>query len=249
MEKLVFDSVVRGSLSKGEMKKMRASGQIPAILYGEEENIQLLLDLKKFKALLHKAGHNAIINMNISDGASNKSKTVLLKEFQRNPISREIIHADFYQLSMTKKIELSIPIVLTGEAPGVKEGGVLTHIIRELKVKCLPTAIPEKISVDISNLQMGGTIAVKELAVSDGIEILMQPSQIVANVVKPTILEEVVPGVTAETAAEPEVIGKGKKDLEEGEEGEEGKPAAGKKEAATAPAKAPVKEEKKPEKK
>jgi len=244
MEKLVFDSAVRGPLSKGEMKKMRASGQIPAVLYGDKENIQLLLDLKKFKALLHKAGRNAIINMNISDGSSRKSKTVLLKEFQRDPVSREIIHVDLFQLSMGKKIEVSIPIVLSGEAPGIKEGGVLTHIIRELKVKCLPTAIPDKISVDISNLQMGGAIAVKDLAISDDIEILMQSNQIVANVVKPTILEEVVPGVPAEAAAEPEVIGKGKKE-EEGEEGVEAKPAEGKKEAVAAP----VKEEKKPEKK
>jgi len=242
MEKLVFDSVVRGSLSKGELKKVRASGQIPAILYGEKETIQLLLDLKKFKALLHKAGHNAIINMNISDGTSNKTKTVLLKEYQRNPISREIIHVDLFQLSMTKKIELSIPIILVGEAPGVKEGGVLTHIIRELKVKCLPTAIPEKISLDISNLQMGGTIAVKDLQIAEGIDVLVQPSQIVVNIVKPTILEEVVPGAPGETAGEPEVIGKGKKD-EEGEEGE-AKPAEGKKEAA-----APAKEEKKSDKK
>jgi len=249
MEKLVFDSVVRGSLSKGEMKKMRASGQIPAVLYGEKENVQLLLDLKKFKAMLHKAGHNAIINMNISDGTSNKTKTVLLKEYQRNMVSREIIHADFYQLSMTKKIEISVPILLSGEVPGVKEGGVLTHIIRELKVKCLPEAIPEKITVDVSNLQMGGSIAVKDLKVGEGVDVLTQSNQIVVNVVKPTILEEVVPGTPTETAAEPEVIGKGKKELEEGEEGAEAKPAEGKKEAA-APAKAaPAKEDKKPEKK
>jgi large subunit ribosomal protein L25 len=168
---------------------------------------------------------------------------VLLKDIQKNVVTRATIHVDLFQLSMTKKIEISIPIVLSGDAPGVKEGGVLTLIIRELKVKCLPTEIPDNVTVDISSLQIGGTITVKDLQISKNVEVLVHPTEIVVNIVKPTILEEVVAGTPAETAAEPEVIGKGKKELEEGEEAA-GAAAEPKKEAA-----APKKDEKKPEKK
>ncbi|OGS43513.1 MAG: hypothetical protein A2539_02615 [Elusimicrobia bacterium RIFOXYD2_FULL_34_15] len=232
MEKIILDSEIRKQLTKGEMKKIRNSGKTPAVLYGEKENLNLLVDTSKFNSLLSKAGHNVIISLNFPDKTS---KTVLVKEIQKNVISRKISHIDFYQISMEKKIEVAVPIFLIGEAPGVKAGGVLAHIVRELKVKCLPTDIPEKITINIANLEIGHSISVKDLTIPQNVEVLHQPDQIVVNIVSPTILEEIVPGATAETAAEPEVISKGKKE-EEGEEGAEGKPGEAKKEAA-APAK------------
>lgn len=244
-EKFTLDSEARKSaVSKGEMKKLRASGKIPAVVYGDKENVTLAVDAVKFKSLLGKAGHNVIVTLNMPDKSA---KTVLIKEVQKNVITRALSHIDFYQISMKKKIEISIPVVLIGDAPGVKSGGVLSHIVRELKVKCLPTDIPEKITVDISSLEIGHAVTVKDLAMPKNIEVLVQPDQIVVNIVSPTILEEVVPGTPAEAAAEPEVIGKGKKE-EEGEEGAETAPAAvgGKKEAAAPGAK---KEEKPKEEK
>jgi large subunit ribosomal protein L25 len=247
MEKITLDSQERKPASKGEMKKLRASGKIPAILYGDMANISLTVDVVKFTTLLKTAGRNVMISLNMPDKTS---KTVLIKDIQKNVISRELSHIDFYQVSMKKKIEISIPVMLIGEAPGVKSGGVLSHIVRELKVKCLPADIPEKITVDISALEIGNTVLVKDLVVPKNVEILIAPDQIVANIVSPTILEEVVPAVT-EAVAEPEVIGKGKK--EEVEEGMEAAPAAPAGRPAVAGAKtetAPVKkEEKKSEKK
>jgi len=248
MEKFVLDSEARKQITKGEMKKMRENGKIPAVLYGDKENVCLTIDSVKFGALLKKAGHSVIITMNMPDKSA---KTVLIKEIQKNVISRAISHIDFYQVSMKKKIEISIPVVLIGDAPGVKAGGVLSHIIRELKVKCLPTDIPEKVTVDISKLEVGNSVAVKDLSLPENIEVLVAPEQIVVNIVSPTILEEIVPGAVAEAGAEPEVIGKGKKE-EEGEEGAEAKPGEAKKEAAAAPGakkEEKPKEEKKPEKK
>ncbi|MFA5780404.1 MAG: 50S ribosomal protein L25 [Elusimicrobiota bacterium] len=244
MEKFTLDSQERKPASKGEMKKMRAKGLIPAILYGDMANMSLTVDAVKFKTLLKMAGHNVIITLNMPDKTS---KTVLIKDIQKNVISREFSHIDFYQISMKKKIEISIPVVLVGEAPGVKSGGVLSHIVRELKVKCLPADIPEKITVDISKLEIGNTVLVKDLDVPKNVEILIAPDQIVANIVSPTILEEVTPVAGAEAAAEPEVIGKGKK--EEVEEGAEAAPAAAAGRPAVAGAKkdaAPVKKEEKP---
>ena len=242
MEKFTLDSQERKPASKGEMKKLRASGKIPAILYGDMANMSLTVDAVKFTTLLKTAGRNVMISLNMPDKTS---KTVLIKDIQKNVISRELSHIDFYQISMKKKIEISIPVMLIGEAPGVKSGGVLSHIVRELKVKCLPADIPEKITIDISKLEIGNTVLVKDLPVSKNVEVLIAPDQIVVNIVSPTILEEVTPGaVVGEVAAEPEVISKGKK-IEEGEEGAEPTPVAGAKKEAS-----PVKkEEKKPEKK
>lgn len=247
MEKFTLDSQERKPASKGEMKKLRASGLIPAILYGDMINIPITVDAAKFATLLKKAGHNVIITLNMPDKTP---KTVLIKDIQKNVISRELSHIDFYQISMKKKIDISIPVVLVGEAPGVKSGGVLSHIVRELKVKCLPADIPEKITVDISKLEIGNTVLVKDLVVPKNVEVMVAPDQIVANIVSPTILEEVVPGVIgAEAVAEPEVIGKGKKEeVEEGAEVAPAAPAAGAKKEAT-PVSPVKKEEKKPEKK
>ncbi|MDD5686610.1 MAG: 50S ribosomal protein L25 [Elusimicrobia bacterium] len=250
MEKFTLDVESRSGITKGEMRKLRGSGKIPAVIYGEKENLSLTVDGGKFGFILSKAGHNAIIDLIFSDKTT---KTVLIKDIQKHVITRNMIHIDFYQVSMKKKTEVSVPVVLSGEAPGVKEGGVITLILRELKVKCLPTDIPEKITIEIGNLQIGNSVSVKDLVLPKNIEVLNQPDQIIVNVVSPTILEEVVPG-PAEALAEPEVIGKGKKELEEGEEEAEGKPAAkpaeaAKKEAAPAKKEEKPKEEKKPEKK
>ncbi|MFH0947856.1 MAG: 50S ribosomal protein L25 [Elusimicrobiota bacterium] len=243
MEKFTLDSEARELVSKGEMKKLRASGKIPAILYGDMASMSLTVDAAKFGTLLKRAGHNVIISLNIPDKTS---KTVLIKDIQKNIITRAISHIDFYQISMKKKIEISIPVVLEGSAPGVlRSGGVLSHIVRELKVKCLPLDIPEKIIVDISNLEIGNVVLVKDLVLSKDVEVLIAPDQIIVNIASPTILEEVTPSaVVGEAAAEPEVISKGKKELsEEGEEGEEAKPATVSKKEAAAPA--AKKEEKK----
>ncbi|MBI5573905.1 MAG: 50S ribosomal protein L25 [Elusimicrobia bacterium] len=243
MEKFTLDSQERKPVSKGEMKKLRAKGLIPAILYGDMANMSLTVDAVKFTTLLKRAGRNVMITLNMPDKTS---KTVLIKDIQKNVISRELSHIDFYSVSMKKKIDISIPVVLEGVAPGIKSGGVLSHIVRELKVKCLPADIPEKIMVDISKLEIGNTVLVKDLVVPKNVDILIAPDQIVVNIVSPTILEEVTPGaVVGEVAAEPEVIGKGKK-IEEGEEGEVVSPAApvagAKKESPTA---APIKKEEK----
>jgi len=146
MEKFTLDSQERKPASKSEMKKLRASGKIPAILYGDMANMSLTIDAVKFTTLLKMAGRNVMISLCMPDKTS---KTVLIKDIQKNVISRELSHIDFYSVSMKKKIDISIPVVLVGEAPGVKSGGVLSHIVRELKVKCLPADIPENITVDI----------------------------------------------------------------------------------------------------
>jgi large subunit ribosomal protein L25 len=158
------------------------------------------------------------------------SHPVLVKEIQRNPIARAILHVDLQRVSLKQKVEASVPVHVKGEAPGVKlGGGVLEHVLREVRVRCLPTEIPAALDADVSALQIGHGIRAKDLALPPGVELAVDAELIIINIVAPTILEEPTPSATpAAATAEPEVIKKGK--VEEGEEG--AAPAAGK----TAPA-------------
>ncbi len=169
-----------------------------------------------------------------------------MKAVQRDIISRKPIHVDFQQISMTKKLEVPVPIVVVGEPEGVRtKGGVLDIIVREVRVRCLPTAIPAAFRIDVTSLQIGQGVLVKDLEIPAGVEVLTAATQVVLNVTAPTILEE-APAVAAvgvaPTTAEPEVIKKGKKDEEEeaaagGAKAEAGKPGEKKPAAAPAPEK------------
>lgn len=220
--------------SKGTLSKLRLEGQIPAVVYGggkAPEN--LLLNLKVLSQLLKGHGFNVLMNLKLGDGA----EIVLLKDIQRDVLSHDVIHMDFQRISMTEKLEVNVPLIAAGEAPGVKVGGgILEHILRNLRVRCLPTDIPDSISVDVSHLQLNQGIKVKDLVLPTGLEALNDREGLVMNIVAPAA-EEVAatPAAGAAVAGtEPEVIAKGKKP-EEGEEAAAGgKPVAGGKAAPAA---------------
>lgn len=241
MTDIVLEAQKREIGTKGAINQMRLGGRVPGVAYGDKESpVNLSVDTKALQAALHsERGRNALINLKI-DGHSH---AVLVKEIQRHAISRAIEHVDFYRVSLKKKIEAEVPVHVKGEAPGVKlGGGVLEHVVRAVKVKCLPTEIPAALDVDVSALQVGQSIKGKDIAVPQGVELLLDLEIVIVNIVAPTILEEpttAAAGAAAPTSAEPEVIKKGKT-----EEGEEGAAAAGDKKAAAAPAKP---EAKKPE--
>jgi large subunit ribosomal protein L25 len=222
--------------TKGRLRTLRLAGEVPAVLYGgQKESVSVAVPGKEFMRLLRTHGSNMLVNLTV-DGTK---ETVLVKEVQRDIISRDPIHVDFQRISMTKKLEVSVPIHVSGEAPGVKlAGGILEHILREVRVRCLPAAIPTALDVNVSALELNQGLRVKDIPLPEGVEILTDPNQLVVNVVAPTILEEpAAAGPAAPATAEPEVIAKGKKP-EEGAEGAaapakpgEAKPAAGKAEA------------------
>jgi large subunit ribosomal protein L25 len=213
--------------TKGTLKDKRKQGLIPAIVYGsEEKNIPVWIKEKEFDKIIHtEQGANVLINLKIGD----QTKMVLVKDIQRHVVSIKIIHVDFHIISLKKKIEIEVPIHIHGEAPGVKVGGgVLQHILRNMHVRCLPTEIPQKIELDVSNLNINEGILVKDIKIDGNYEILNDPDSTVLNVVPPTKLEEPEPDAAAAVVegavpTEPEVISKGKKE-EEDEEGKE--PAA-----------------------
>jgi len=216
----------RENVGKGWARKARAAGQIPAVIYGHGETPRpIAVDFREFEVALrgHK-GSNAIVNLNVGGG----EVTALVRDVQYDPLSRAIIHLDFQHISLTEQIEVEVPVHLTGTAVGVKDGGgILEHLLRTLKVKCLPTAIPASIDVDVTALNIGQNLHVSDLKPAAGYEIITDADVAVAAVVAPAAEEVVAAPAEGEVpaAAEPEVVGaKGKK------EGEEGAPAASAKE-------------------
>ncbi|MFA5975784.1 MAG: 50S ribosomal protein L25 [Elusimicrobiota bacterium] len=234
MEEIILKAEVRQPATKGAIHALRNQGRVPGIAYGDNEPpVVLSVEERSLQAALHsERGRNALITLQVE----NTSHPVLVKDIQRHPITRALRHVDFHRISLKKKIETLVPVHRKGEAPGVKlNGGILEHIIREVRVRCLPTEIPASLDVDVSTLQIGQGIKAKDLPVPAGVELIVDLEAVVINVVAPTILEETpAPGAAAAspTTAEPEVIKKGK--IEEGEAA--AAPAAGAVKGVAAPA-------------
>lgn len=225
MEKIVLKTEVRNDAGKKVAKDLRKTGLVPAVVYkGGKDALKLQLPADALDQVLHtKAGENVILTLEISGGEKHKPKTVVIKEIQRDPIKNKVLHVDFNEISLTDTLKVNVPLTTHGEAIGVKkDGGVLEHIMWELQVECLPTAIPEKIEVDVTNLEIGHFILVKNITAPEGVKILNDGELIAISVKAPKVEapKEEVPG--AEAPAEPELIRKKK---EEGEEGEEAAPA------------------------
>jgi len=251
MNEIVLEAEQRPLGTKGSVKTMRQKGRIPGVAYGDKEApVMLSIDEKSVQAILHsKGGRNALISLKLG-GATHP---VLIKEIQRHPITRALWHVDFHRISLKKEIETKVPLHVKGEAPGVKVGGgVLEFLVREIRVRCLPTEIPASLDVDISSLQLNQGLRAKDLVLPKGVEILMDAESVIVHVLAIKVVEEAPAAdaaVAGATAAEPEVIKKGK--VEEGEEGAVpaagAKPAAAGDKKAAAPAAGAKPEGKKPE--
>ena len=213
------DSEIKSSASR----RLRNKHYIPAVVYGlKEEPVSVKIREKEFKGLLKgRSIYSLIFDMHIDGAKKNKKETVLIKEFQRDPITREFLNVDFLRIQMEKEIETTVPIHIINEevAVGIKEGGgVLQHGLRELHISCLPADISEYIEYDIKNLDMGVTVRVSDINISDKIKILNDPEEVVVSIIHPTQLKEEEVAVeegAEEGIVEPEVIGKEKVEPEE----------------------------------
>ena len=191
---------VRGKVGKESSKRERSGGFVPAVIYGEGASpLALAVNTKELNSVLHtRARGNVIIDLAI-EGSGSECKAII-RDIQRHPVHRDIIHVDFQRISMTKEIVVKVPIVVMGESVGVKShGGILEHLLREIEVQCLPTSIPEQVTVDVSNLDIGDSLQVKHLTI-EGVKLVTDPDASVVTVVAPTVIEEVKPEVPAEGA-------------------------------------------------
>jgi large subunit ribosomal protein L25 len=212
----------REGRGKNEARRLRASGRIPAVVYGAQKNtaIEIAVDPKVLLRILHsESGVNTLIGLQGVDLAGGK---VLVKEYQLDPIDHKLLHADFYAVAMDKAITVTVPIVLKGEPKGVKQqGGIVDFVNRELEVECLPGDIPEHIDVDVSELMMHQGLRVRDLQADAKWKAISDPDTMIVHVVavkaeEPAPVEAAAAAAAAPVAAaEPEVIKKGKKEEEE----------------------------------
>ena len=240
MQQLVLDVKVRDKIGKGASGRLRRQGKIPAVVYGKKESpLSLEVGEKELeKAARMATGQAAIINLNL--GREKGEVLALVKAVQHHPVTDRLLHADFYRISLHDKITVSVPVVVTGESVGVKEGGILEHILWEVEVECLPAQIPEKIEVDITSLKIGDTVHVRDLKVEEEIKLLTEEEKTVLSLVPPTVIKEEEVEEVEEKVAEPERIGE-KEKVETGEGREKESKVEKKKEGKEGEKKAPKK--------
>jgi len=212
----------RTEKGKSAMRSLRRAGQVPAVLYGKGETTQnLLINSKEFSHLLEKIkGHSPIIDLEVGG----KPLKCVIKLIQRNPVTLDLMHVDFQTVHATEKISVAVPIILKGSPIGVKEGGILEHLLRQVPVKAQLDKIPEHIEVDVTGLKIGHSIHIGNLKL-EGVEFSLPTDATIVSILAPRKIEEVVAPVAAaaeEEMKEPEVITEKKKEEEEPvEEGKE----------------------------
>jgi large subunit ribosomal protein L25 len=226
----VLDAQPRAAGNKNEARRVRRGGKIPAVVYGAGKNaVSVSVDPRQVSRILHSAsGHNTIFDLAV-DGDRTKAMIV---DWQYEPIKGSLLHIDLKRIAMDQKLTVMVPIVLKGEAVGVKQqGGILEQVTRELEIECLPSDIPSQIDADVSELVFGKVMRVSDLPHSEKLRFLTDENQPVAHVI--SIKEEVAPtaeavaGEAAATPAEPEVMKKGKQETDE--EGADAAPEKGEK--------------------
>ncbi len=206
-------------------KALRRSGFMPAVVYGQGKSpLTLSIDMNEFKNLLNHITSQSLISLDV-EGDAALSKTVMIKELQRHPISRNFIHADFYEVDMKKELHLHVPVHTVGEAEGVEQGGTLEIIRRTLEVICLPGNIPEAIMVDISGLNIGDAVHVSEIVTGDNVRLSWDPEEeadyTVVTIAAPTVEEEPEEEEELAEGAEAEAAAEGEEASEEPEKGEQ----------------------------
>jgi large subunit ribosomal protein L25 len=221
MEKAVINTEQREGKGKGAARALRRQGATPGVLYREGKSTHIKINHKELVQFLKAArGQQAIISLKFPDG---QSKLALMKDYQTDPVTGELLHIDFFEVSMTEKVSVTVPVFTAGEPIGVKrDKGILQHTLREIKIECLPDKITGRIDVDISGLGIGQSVHVSDLKLGEGVKILTDPHEVIATVSAPAVEEEVAAPAAAVAApaeaAEPEVIKKGKKEEEKAEE-------------------------------
>ena len=218
---ITIDATAREGIGKGFARRLRTQGMIPVAVYGGEgtEAVAAAVSAKQIANILRSdTGHNTIFKLALP-GVDGEPATVIIKDWQVDPVRGRLLHADLLRLSMTEVTRVNVAVETVGEPAGVKlEGGILDLTMRDVEVECLPGDIPENLKVDVSNLHIGDHVTVADLIYDrEKIKVIADENQIVAGVLAPRMAEEVAPAVIPEgeaSGAEPEVIKKGKTDEE-----------------------------------
>ena len=172
METIKLSGNLRTTTGKGKARQLRQKGLIPGIVYGNKENLLISFDSKEMSLLLKKTGTHNVLSLNLDN---KKEKMVIFKEVQKDVLSRDILHVDLMEISKKKKLKINALVEEVGTAIGTKMGGILTRLLREVRIECLPANIPQSIKIDVSNLEVGQTLHVGDLEVPEGVAVLNSP--------------------------------------------------------------------------
>jgi large subunit ribosomal protein L25 len=219
MATATLSATKRDGTGKGVARSLRRDGQIPGVIYGRTRDAQpLAINARELLRLLERiSAENTVIDLTI-DGSMART---LIRQIQRHPLKRDIIHVDLQELIAGEKVEVKIPIVLQGIPAGVRtDGGILDQIMRELRVRVDPANIPARFEVDVTQLNIGHSLHLNEITIPEGVEVLEDDEATIATVVAPKAIEEPTAAVETAEPAEPELIRERKADEEGGEEGE-----------------------------
>ena len=198
----VLTGKIREPNGKSAARKFRSDECIPAVVYGLNDNVSLSVNPKELSKLIEAKGRNVLIELKV-DGDKAENRNVVLQEFQTHPLKPGWVHIDFLEIDVTKKIKAKIPVVLVGVSPGEKQGGHVNHIIRTLEIESLPTDIPEKIEVQMGEIELNQMIHVSDLNLGGSVSIINNPNDVVVNVHLEKVKEEKPEG---EEAAEGDAV-------------------------------------------
>jgi len=226
----VLEATVRDSRGKNEARRTRAEGKVPAVVYGliegKAEATAIAVEPKALTKILHsESGANTLISLKLAGGKGDTR--VLVKEYQLDPITHRILHADFYRIAMDKLLRVTVSLTVKGEAPGVKQqGGILEYVHRQVEVECLPADIPEHIEINVGELMLHQGVRVRDVPANPKVKVVTDADTMLVHVIMPKAEEVATPAAGTEGAAaaaptapaEPEVIKKGKKEETEEKE-------------------------------
>ena len=221
MAEVTLEVARREKSGKGVAGKLRREGKIPAVVYGaHREAVPIVVDRKSVSELIQKSQHGVRSIFLLKMAGTDQQRHAMIKDIQIDPITRKMTHIDFMRVLMDEVVRVTVPVHVVGTAIGVKQGGLLDFQVRDLHIECLPTAIPDSIDVDISDLDVHQYVRIGDIKLPDGVKVLDDPDRVVVGV---TVARAEVAEVTAAPAeegvapAEPEVIARGKKTEEEEE--------------------------------
>ena len=208
MESIVLEAKKREGAGKGVARKLRKEGYVPAILYSphrDDPEIPLKLVRKEFHKLFSSEGEHHVVILQLEDDQG----MAVVKEIQRDPVSNELLHVDFLKVFKGEKVIVEVPIELVGEPVGVKKGGILEQILREIEIEAIPSKIPDVLEINITNLELGDVLLIKDVAFPENVEPTLPEDQAVVSIISPTkAVEEEIEEEVEEGAAPQEELPK-----------------------------------------
>jgi|Deesub1362A_J573_1020465.scaffolds.fasta_scaffold00311_6 large subunit ribosomal protein L25 len=207
MEEILIKAEKRQEIGKGKARRLRREGLLPAVIYSKGKATHIKLQKREIGRLISLGlGEHALLKIELSNGdGTTHDHHVLIKDYQTDPVTDELLHVDFIEVSLKERISLMVPVMITREPAGVKKGGIMEQHLREVEVECLPTQIPEAIEVDAGHIEIGHSLHVSDLQPPEGVRILTDPEEVILTVLEPKV-EEVAAPPAEEEAAEPELV-------------------------------------------